>query len=88
MITYNKQKGVWSRWPAKKGIPGSFLKMHENIIKFDKIGENISRGDNMNPEQIILLIFNERLYNAGEITKDQKDKVEKEVKLGKYNEYC
>lgn len=42
----------------------------------------------MNPEQIILLIFNERLYNAGEITKDQKDKVEKEVKLGKYNEYC
>lgn len=30
--------------------------------------------------QIVLLIFNERLYNKGEITKEQRDKVINEIK--------
>lgn len=41
----------------------------------------------LNQEQIILLIINERLYNIGQITKEEKDKISISIERGDYEKY-
>lgn len=61
--------------------------MGNSVINMKTTGENMERGGLMNSEQIMLMIVNERLYNLGEITKEQRDKALNEIKSGDYKKY-
>lgn len=86
IIYKNYWKGAWNR-VRTIGIPGSFQAMNNNIIKMESSGHNIARGGSMNNEQIALFIINERLYNKGKITREQRNKIRLEIKTGEYKNY-
>lgn len=54
------------------------MKIGENYIK-KVIKCNFQEVFFLNYMQIFLLIFNERLYNSGQITKEQRDKIITEI---------
>lgn len=61
--------------------------MDNKVININKPGEDKSGGNCMDTNQIFLMIINERLYNMGILTKEERDKMLNEIKMYKFKEF-